>query len=182
MTLEELREQCLQCRRCPLCESRTNLVFGVGDERSKLMLVGEAPGRNEDLKGEPFVGRAGELLDTLLLAAGLPRESVYIANILKCRPPENRDPLPEEETACFGWLERQFEIISPKIVVCLGRIAAKQLISEDFMITRQHGEVFDKNGIKFMATFHPAALLRNPNYKPDAYADLKSARLLLEQL
>ena len=162
MTLDELREQALRCRECGLCEGRTNVVFGTGDPHADIMFVGEGPGRNEDEQGVPFVGAAGRLLNDLLTASGLSREEVYIANIVKCRPPQNRDPLPEEERACIHFLEKQIELVDPRIIVCLGRIAAKQLIDPDFAITRQRGQIFERNGRRIMATFHPAALLRNP--------------------
>ncbi len=171
MNLSELREQCLSCDKCQLCETRTNVVFGTGDEKSPVMFVGEGPGKNEDEQGVPFVGRAGQLLDSFLTAVGLERERVYIANIVKCRPPENRDPLPNEQEACIGWLREQYKIIEPKLIVCLGRVAAQKLISESFAVTREHGMVFEKNGVYMMGTFHPAALLRNPNNKPQALED-----------
>lgn len=181
MTLDEIRDECIKCERCELHKTRTNLVFGTGDPTSKVLLVGEAPGKNEDLTGVPFVGRAGALLDTLLLAAGIGRENVYIANILKCRPPDNRDPFPEETAACIGWLRAQYKALSPKIVVCLGRIAAKQLIREDFSITREHGLIYEKSGVKMTAIFHPAALLRNPSYKPLTFEDLLKIKQLIEE-
>ncbi|MEA5049994.1 MAG: uracil-DNA glycosylase [Oscillospiraceae bacterium] len=171
MDFEELRAACMQCSRCRLASTRTNVVFGVGDEHADILFVGEGPGRNEDLQGEPFVGRAGQLLDNYLAAVGLRRQDVYIANIVKCRPPENRDPQPDEQDACIGWLRAQFKLISPKLVVCLGRIAAKKMIGDDFLVTRDHGRVYDKGGVLMMGTFHPAALLRNPNNKPAALDD-----------
>ena len=167
---EELRENCLNCRRCGLCETRTNVVVGVGNPRSKVMFIGEGPGENEDLQGEPFVGRGGQLLDKMLAAVDLDRKTnVYIANIVKCRPPKNRDPLPEEQEACIDWLRNQVALIRPKIIVCLGRIAAMRIIKPDMKITREHGQFFEKNGTLMMATLHPAALLRNPNHKPAAF-------------
>ena len=170
MTLDDIRLQCENCRRCELCGSRQNVVFGA-----RIMFVGEAPGRTEDEQGMPFVGRAGALLDTLLIAAGLDRSQVYIANILKCRPPQNRDPLPAEQDACLDWLRAQFRCIDPRVVVCLGRIAAKKMIDPDFLITRDHGKVWQKGGVAMIGTFHPAALLRNPANKPVAFADIKIA-------
>lgn len=181
MTLDEIRAACMSCTRCELCRSRNNIVFGCGNEKAKIMFVGEAPGEEEDKRGEPFVGRAGKLLDTMLLAAGLNRGDVYIANILKCRPPKNRDPKPEEQDCCIEYLREQFRTISPKVVICLGRIAAKRMIDPDLKITADHGRLYKKNGILMMATFHPAALLRNPNLKPDAFEDLKSALRASEQ-
>lgn len=180
---EELRENCLNCRRCGLCETRTNVVVGVGNPRSKVMFIGEGPGENEDLQGEPFVGRGGQLLDKMLAAVDLDRKTnVYIANIVKCRPPKNRDPLPEEQEACIGWLRNQVALIRPKIIVCLGRIAAMRIIKPDMKITREHGQFFEKNGTLMMATLHPAALLRNPNQKPAAFEDLLKLREKIDEL
>lgn len=180
---EELRENCLNCRRCGLCETRTNVVVGVGNPRSKVMFIGEGPGENEDLQGEPFVGRGGQLLDKMLAAVDLDRKTnVYIANIVKCRPPKNRDPLPEEQEACIGWLRNQVALIRPKIIVCLGRIAAMRIIKPDMKITREHGQFFEKNGTLMMATLHPAALLRNPNQRPAAFEDFLKLREKIDEL
>ena len=180
---EELRENCLNCRRCGLCETRTNVVVGVGNPRSKVMFIGEGPGENEDLQGEPFVGRGGQLLDKMIAAVDLDRKTnVYIANIVKCRPPKNRDPLPEEQEACIGWLRNQVALIRPKIIVCLGRIAAMRIIKPDMKITREHGQFFEKNGTLMMATLHPAALLRNPNQKPAAFEDFLKLREKIDEL
>ena len=180
---EELRENCLNCRRCGLCETRTNVVVGVGNPRSKVLFIGEGPGENEDLQGEPFVGRGGQLLDKMLAAVDLDRKTnVYIANIVKCRPPKNRDPLPEEQEACIGWLRNQVALIRPKIIVCLGRIAAMRIIKPDMKITREHGQFFEKNGTLMMATLHPAALLRNPNQKPAAFEDFLKLREKIDEL
>jgi uracil-DNA glycosylase family 4 len=181
-TWEQLREECVSCRKCSLCEGRTNVVFGVGDEKAEVLFVGEGPGQQEDLKGEPFVGRAGQLLDKFLDAVGMSRSSVYIANIVKCRPPENRDPRPEEQEACIGWLRNQVALMRPKIIVCLGRIAAMKLIKPDFKVTREHGQFFEKNGVLMMGTFHPAALLRNPNQKPGAFEDFVHLRDKVQEL
>lgn len=171
-TFEQLRAECLECRRCGLCETRHHVVFGVGNPNAQVMFVGEGPGENEDLQGEPFVGRAGKLLDTMLDAVDLSRErNIYIANIVKCRPPHNRDPRPEEQEACIGWLRNQFAIMRPKIVVCLGRIAGMKIMDPNLKITRQHGQFIEKKGTLMMATLHPAALLRNPSQKPDAFQD-----------
>ena len=169
---EALKAECMQCRKCGLCETRTNLVFGVGNENAEVLFVGEGPGQNEDEQGEPFVGRGGQLLDKYLTAVDLDRKkNIYIANIVKCRPPQNRDPKPEEQDACIDWLREQTRLMKPKIIVCLGRISAQRLISPDFRVTKQHGEFIEKGGILFMGTFHPAALLRNPLQKPDALED-----------
>lgn len=177
MDFETLKRECLVCRRCGLCETRTNVVFGMGSPRAEVMFIGEGPGRNEDEQGLPFVGRSGKLLDQYLEAIDLSREkNVFIANIVKCRPPENRDPLPEEWDACLPWLREQFRLIRPKIVVCLGRIAAQRLIRPDFSVTKEHGQFEEKNGVLFTATLHPAALLRNPTQKPAAFADYVALR------
>jgi DNA polymerase len=157
-----------------LHETRTNVVFGVGNREADLLFVGEGPGESEDLQGEPFVGRAGALLDTMLEIIGLDRgKNIYIANIVKCRPPKNRDPSDTEREACIGWLRRQYALIKPKIVVCLGRIAATQLIADDFKITHDHGKWYEKSGVKFFALYHPALLLRDPTRRPETFEDLK---------
>lgn len=175
-SFEQLKTECMSCRLCGLCETRHNVVFGDGNEHADIVFIGEGPGENEDLQGVPFVGRAGKLLDEMLYLVGLDRTKVYICNMVKCRPPQNRDPLPTEREACSGWLDRQLELIDPKIVVCVGRIAAMGMIDPDFKITQQHGEWFDINGRKYMAVFHPAALLRDPRKKPDAFADFQKIR------
>lgn len=172
--LEKLREDCLNCRGCELCQTRTNVVFGVGSGDAKLMFIGEGPGENEDLQGKPFVGRAGKLLDDMLELIDLDRTKVYIANMVKCRPPHNRDPLPAEQAACSHWLNRQLELIHPAIIVCLGRIAAMRFIRPDFKITREHGQWFEKDGRQVMAIYHPAALLRDPRKRPETFDDLKA--------
>ena len=172
-----LEHDCRACTACELAATRHNVVFGVGNPQAEVLFVGEGPGENEDLQGEPFVGRGGQLLDIMLAAVGLSRKkNIYIANIVKCRPPMNRDPRPEEQDACIHWLEDQIALIRPKILVCLGRIAACRLISPDFKVTRQHGQFFKKNGLWMMGTLHPAAILRNPAQKPDAFADLVALR------
>ena len=181
-SFEELKTQCLKCEKCELSKTRTNVVFGVGNEHAKLMFIGEGPGENEDLQGEPFVGRAGKLLDKFIASIGLSREDVYIANMVKCRPPKNRDPLPEEQEACIGYLREQVRHIIPHMIVCLGRISAQRLISPDFKVTRQHGEWVNKNGTLMMGTFHPAALLRNPNNKPAAFEDFLKIREELDRI
>ena len=178
---EQLKADCESCVACPLHATRTRVVFGVGDPRSRALFVGEAPGEQEDLRGEPFVGRAGQLLDRLLIAAGMPRCDVYIANTLKCRPPHNRDPLPEEQEACIGFLRRQLRLIEPKIIVCLGRISAARLIKPDFKITQEHGRWFEKSGYLMMGIFHPAALLRDPRRKPEALLDLLEVKRKIDE-
>ena len=169
---DELRENCLNCRDCGLCETRHNVVVGVGNPKASVMFIGEGPGENEDLQGEPFVGRGGKLLDKMLTAVDLDRKkNIYIANIVKCRPPHNRDPKPEEQEQCIRWLRNQVKLIKPKIIVCLGRISAQKLIKPDLKITKEHGMFFKKGNYLMMPMFHPAAILRNPNQKPDAFAD-----------
>ena len=180
---EELRTNCMTCKRCKLCETRTNVVFGVGNPNADILFIGEGPGENEDLQGEPFVGRAGKLLDKMLAAVDLDRnKDIYIANIVKCRPPKNRDPEKDEQEACIGWLRNQVKLINPKIIVCLGRIAAMKIIKPDMKITKEHGMFFKKGDILMMATLHPAALLRNPNNKPQAFEDYLKLRDKLEEL
>ncbi len=169
-----LNDECRACKRCELHQTRTNIVFGVGDQNAEVMLIGEGPGEQEDLMGEPFVGRAGKLLDDMLAIIGLDRSKVYIANIVKCRPPKNRDPLPAEQETCSIWLDRQIGLIQPKIIVCLGRIAAMRLIREDFKITREHGKWFRCRDADIMALYHPAALLRDPYRRPETFIDLKA--------
>jgi uracil-DNA glycosylase family 4 len=171
--ITELRKSCAVCMDCELCKTRTNVVFGVGNENTELLFVGEGPGEQEDLKGEPFVGRAGKLLDTMLELIYLDRSKIYIANIVKCRPPKNRDPRPEEKAECEKWLKEQIRLIDPKIIVCLGRIAACYFMGDDFKISRDHGKFFDIAGRRVMALYHPAALLRDPRRRPETFSDLK---------
>ena len=173
-TWQALMDACMHCQECSLCQNRTNVVFGVGNPRAEIMLIGEGPGANEDEQGIPFVGRAGQLLDDMLAIIGLDRTKVYIANIVKCRPPGNRDPLNVEQEACIGYLRRQIALIRPKIIVCLGRIAAVRMIDEKFRITRDHGMWYDVDGVRVMAIYHPAALLRDPARRPETFDDLKS--------
>ena len=177
MNYEELRSLCLHCQKCKLAETRTNVVFGVGDPNANVMFIGEGPGENEDLQGEPFVGRGGQLLDKFLAAVDLDRKkNIYIGNMVKCRPPKNRDPEPGEVAECIGYLNKQIELIQPKIIVCLGRIASCYMINPTFKETKEHGQWTQKNGIWMMGTFHPAALLRNPNNKPLCFEDMLSLR------
>ncbi len=179
----QLQAECTACTGCVLCSGRHHVVFGVGNPASQVMLIGEGPGENEDLQGEPFVGKAGQLLDKMLAAVDLDRKTnVYIANIVKCRPPHNRDPLPEEQEACIGWLRRQVALVHPKIIVCLGRIAAMRLLDPNIRITQQHGQWVQRNGVWMMATLHPAALLRNPAQKPDAFCDFLNLREKIREL
>ena len=180
--LEALAATCAECQKCALGATRTNLVFGTGNPDADLMFVGEAPGEQEDLSGIPFVGRAGQLLDKFLYAVDIERKDVYIANILKCRPPKNRDPLPEEETACIGYLREQVRLIRPKMIVCLGRISAMKLIKPDFKITQEHGTWFEKGNYLMTAVYHPAALLRDPRKKEDMLEDMKRIKAKLDEL
>lgn len=174
MTMEELRAGCLSCRQCPLSETRTNVVFGVGPVPAPILFVGEGPGQQEDLRGEPFVGPAGQLLDEMLSIIDLGRHNCYITNIVKCRPPHNRDPLETEQDACIDYLRRQTRLLRPKILVCLGRIAAMRLIDPAFRITRDHGKWVNRGGIWMTALYHPSALLRDLTKRPDTFRDLKS--------
>ena len=169
MDWEELEQECLQCRRCGLWETRHNVVFGVGPRDAEVLFIGEGPGEQEDLQGEPFVGRAGKLLDDMLELI-----EVYIANMVKCRPPHNRDPLNIEQEACAVWLDRQVALLRPRIIVCLGRISAMRWIRSDFKISREHGQWTIKNGVMTMALYHPAALLRDPARRPETFVDLKT--------
>ena len=168
---EELRESCLKCEACGLRRTCKQVVFGVGDPNAEVLFIGEAPGANEDQQGEP--GRAGKLLDDMLAMIGLHRKNIYITNSVKCRPPENRDPLGEEKDACRAYLRAQVRLMKPKIIVCLGRISAMELIKPDFKISQEHGQFFDRNGTLMMALYHPAALLRDPHKKPETFEDLK---------
>lgn len=173
---DQLESLCLNCTRCGLCQTRNRVVFGVGPKDADVMFIGEGPGEQEDLKGEPFVGAAGHLLDDMLSIIELSRETCYIANIIKCRPPHNRDPLETEQEACIGYLRNQVALIKPKIIVCLGRIAAKKLIREDYRITKEHGQWVQKNGIWMTAIYHPSALLRDVSKRPETFDDLLSLR------
>ena len=179
---EVLRKECLSCRSCALADTRTQVVFGDGATDAEILLIGEGPGQNEDERGIPFVGRAGMLLDDMLEIIGLDRTKVYIANIVKCRPPQNRDPLNVEQEACIGWLRRQTALLRPKIIICLGRIAAKAIIKEDFKITSEHGQWFSRNGVQMTAIYHPAALLRDVGKRPETFEDLKSIQSKVREL
>lgn len=182
-SIEELKSACMCCRKCSLCKGRTNLVFGTGVSDAEVMFIGEGPGEQEDLSGEPFVGRGGKLLDLMLDAVELSRnKNIYIANIVKCRPPQNRDPFPEEQEECIQWLRNQVLLIKPKIIVCLGRISAKRIIDKDIKITADHGKFTYKNGIWMMPTLHPAALLRNPRQKPAAFEDFLKLREKIKEV
>jgi len=177
MQWDELERTCGCCTRCGLCETRHHVVFGVGIRNADVMFVGEGPGEQEDLQGEPFVGPAGKLLDDMLSIIDIDRKTnCYIGNIVKCRPPRNRDPLETEQDACIGYLRNQVALIQPKIIVCLGRIAAKRLIDQDYRITRQHGQWVQKGGIWMTAIYHPSALLRDVSKRPETFDDLLSIR------
>ena len=182
MDWEALENECKSCHKCDLGDTRTNCVFGTGSRTAELMFVGEAPGEQEDLSGTPFVGRAGKLLDQFLDAVDIPREKVYISNILKCRPPQNRDPSPAEEEACIGYLYEQMRLIRPKVIVCLRRIAAMKLIKPDFRITKEHGEWFLKGDHLMTAVYHPAYLLRDPRKKDDMLLDMQRLKSKLDEL
>jgi uracil-DNA glycosylase family 4 len=177
LTLEELYEKTKNCTDCPLSETRTNFVFGTGSPHAKLMLIGEAPGRDEDLKGEPFVGRAGMLLNKILKSVNFSREEVYIGNILKCRPPNNRDPLPEEVEHCLPYLNKQIDLIKPRIICCLGRIAGQVLLDTKATLGKLRENDYEYRGIRVFVTYHPAALLRSPQYKRPTWEDMKRLRI-----
>ena len=180
---EELKNTCATCTQCPLCETRHNVVFGVGNQNADVMFVGEGPGEQEDLQGIPFVGPAGKLLDDMLSIIDLYRqENCYIANIVKCRPPRNRDPMETEQDACIRYLYDQMALVQPKIIVCLGRIAAKRLIDPEYRITRQHGQWVRKNGIWITAIYHPSALLRDVSKRPETFEDLLSIREKIKEV
>lgn len=181
-TWEALKRECERCHECALCQTRRNVVFGVGNPQAEILLVGEGPGAHEDEQGVPFVGRAGKLLDDMLAMIGLDRNKVYITNIVKCRPPENRDPLNVEQDACTGYLRRQIALMQPKIVVSLGRIAAMRLIDPKFRITKDHGIWYDRDGMRMMAMYHPSALLRDPSRRPEAFDDLKGLQREIQQV
>jgi len=179
---DALEAECKACRKCSLWETRTNTVFGVGSRNAEVLFIGEGPGEQEDLKGEPFVGRAGKLLDDMLSLIDLDRSNIYIANMVKCRPPQNRDPLNVEQDACIGYLRTQVALLRPKIIVCLGRIAAAKIIGGDFKISRDHGTWYERGGVHMMALYHPAALLRDPRRRPETFTDLKRLQEKIQAL
>lgn len=182
MDWESLKRSCGECKNCALWETRTNIVFGDGNENAEVLFIGEGPGENEDLSGIPFVGRAGKLLDDMLAIIDLDRSNIYIANMVKCRPPKNRDPLETEKAACLPWLRAQTRLICPKIIVCLGRVAATTVIRPDFKISIEHGQWTERGGIKMMALYHPAALLRDPRRRPETFEDLKELQRTIKQV
>ena len=179
---DALYEECIHCQKCGLAETRTNVVFGEGARDAEVMFIGEGPGEQEDRTGRPFVGRAGQLLDDMLAMIDLKREKVFIGNMVKCRPPQNRDPLNIEQEACIGYLRNQVALLKPKIIVCLGRIAAMKLIKEDFKITREHGQWTEKAGVWMLAMYHPSALLRDPRKRPESFEDLKSLQAKIREV
>ena len=179
---QELEEKCRSCQGCGLWETRHNVVFGVGKRDADIMFVGEGPGEQEDLRGEPFVGPAGQLLDEMLSIIDIDRTNCYIANIVKCRPPRNRDPQEPEQDACIGFLRNQFALVRPRIVVCLGRIAARRLIDTNYRITREHGTWINRQDTWMTAIYHPSALLRDPARRPETFDDLLSIRSKLQEL
>ena len=176
MTLEELERECGSCQKCPLGKTKIHTVFGAGNTDAVLMFIGEAPGAQEDEQGIPFVGAAGKLFDKYLNAVNIERSAVYIANMLKCRPPKNRDPLPEEKDACFDYLREQIKLIKPKMIVCLGRISAQRLIREDYKITRDHGIWEQKGEFLMTAVYHPSLLLRDPRRREEMLKDMISVK------
>ena len=180
-TLGELNKQICTCLKCPLGFTRTNFVFGVGNQHSEVVFIGEAPGADEDAQGEPFVGKAGQLLNKIIEAVGMRREEVYICNILKCRPPNNRDPQPTEMETCSPYLSKQIELLQPKFIICLGRISAQWLLRTNDSLTTMRGKVHDYNGAKLIVTYHPAALLRNPHWKRPAWEDMKIFKKLYDE-
>lgn len=181
-SLNELEEIVKNCNRCRLSQTRTNTVFGEGNEKSTIMFIGEGPGFNEDKTGKPFVGRAGQLFDKMLKAIDLTRQDIYIANIIKCRPPNNRNPFEDECKSCIGFLRWQVKFIEPKIIVCLGAVSARNIIDKDFSITKGRGIWHKRGKFNIMATYHPAALLRDENKKKDAWEDFKAIREMYDTL
>jgi uracil-DNA glycosylase family 4 len=182
MTLESIREEIGDCQRCKLARTRTNIVFGSGNPNAELVFVGEAPGSDEDQQGLPFVGRAGQLLTKIIESINLKREDVYICNVLKCRPPENRNPDPEEVATCNPFMKHQLAAIKPKIVCCLGTFAAQTVLQTVSPISKLRGKFFDMDGIRVIATFHPAYLLRSPDKKREVWEDMKQIRAELFRL
>ena len=179
--LEEIEEVVKKCNKCELCSNRTKTVFGVGDSEADIMFIGEGPGADEDLEGEPFVGKAGKLMNQAFLGLGISREKIYIANIVKCRPPNNRTPVKEEANACLDYLRNQVMIIKPKVIVLLGNTALKNILGEEYSITATRGKWIDKKGIKYMPTYHPAALLRDESKKIDFWNDLELVKKEAEE-
>ncbi len=182
LSWDDLEHTCASCTKCGLCKTRNNVVFGVGARNARIMFIGEGPGEQEDLQGEPFVGPAGKLLDDMLSIIDLDRHNCYIANIVKCRPPNNRDPSDEEQDACIEYVRNQVALIKPQVIVCLGRVAAKRIIDPDYRITRSHGQWVDRNDIWITAIYHPSALLRDPSKRPETFVDLLAIRDRLNKM
>ena len=179
---DTLYAECMSCQKCNLAETRTNVVFGEGPRDAEVMFIGEGPGEQEDKTGRPFVGRAGKFLDDMLAMIDLDRSKVFIGNMVKCRPPQNRDPLNTEQEACIGYLRNQVALLKPKIIVCLGRISAIKLIRDDYKITKEHGQWVEKAGIQMTAIYHPSALLRDPRKRPETFEDLKELQSKIRDL
>ncbi len=179
---DELKKLCVSCKKCDLYKTRTNVVLGKGNFNTNLMFVAEAPGRQEDLIGTPFVGNSGQLFDKILEAVDITRDEIYLTNIVKCRPPENRNPTDKEKQACLPYLRNQVALIHPKIIVCLGRVAAQTIIRPDFKITKEHGIFFERKGYFLTATYHPSALLRDPSKKKDAWEDFKAIKSKFDEV
>ena len=179
---EELNEAIKDCEKCKLCTGRKNIVFGTGNKNADIMFIGEGPGADEDIQGEPFVGKAGQLMNKAFEALYIKREEVYIANIVKCRPPQNRNPEPDEANACMNYLRNQVLLVKPKIIVLLGSVALKNILGEEYGITNSRGKWIEKKGILYMPTFHPAALLRDDSKKIDFWRDLKLIKEKLKEL
>lgn len=177
---EELEEEIKDCNKCKLCNKRRNIVFGTGNKEAELMLIGEGPGADEDIQGIPFVGKAGQLMNKAFIGLGIKREAVYIANIVKCRPPNNRDPEPDEAAACINYLRNQVMLVKPKVIVLLGRIALTNILGDEYRITASRGKIIEKKGITYIPTWHPAALLRDETKKIDFWNDLKLALSVLK--
>lgn len=180
--LKELQSLMLECHQCPLAKTRNHLVFGAGNEHADVMVIGEAPGADEDAQGLPFVGRAGKLLTDILKAINFSRDEVYITNIVKCRPPGNRNPLPNEMEVCMPYLDRQIEIINPKMILCLGLVSASGVLKLKQSLTKMRGNVYERGGAKVMVTYHPAALLRNPQWKRSTWEDVQKFRQIYDEM
>ena len=179
---EELEQSIVNCNKCKLCTNRTNIVFGVGNKEADIMMIGEGPGADEDKQGEPFVGKAGQLMNKALTGLGIKREELYIANIVKCRPPSNRVPEQDEAEACLNYLRNQVVLVKPKIIVLLGSTALKNILGKEYSITAMRGKWIEQKGIYYMPTWHPAALLRDENKKIEFWNDLKEVRKKEEEL
>lgn len=178
----QLLDEVYACQKCRLCATRTNVVPGEGNPSAQLMFIGEGPGRDEDLQGRPFVGRSGELLTRMIRAIGLEREQVYICNVVKCRPPQNRNPEPDEANACLNYLRGQVALVRPKVVVLLGKVACRYTLQQEISVMRDHGKWFERKGVWFMPTYHPSALLRDPSKKREAWEDFQKVRDKLAEI